>query len=391
VSAPPTSARSEFAVAIVGAGVVGLFTAYHLARAGAGPIVVLDRGFLSSGASGRNGGGVRQQWGTVETVRLARESVAAYRRFGSELGYNIWFRQGGYLFVASDAAEESELARMRATVAGEGLPVRHVPPEDVAGLVPGLSTEGIVAGTYLGSDGTLYPFPAIWGLYEAVRALGVEVRLNTEVDRFRVEGGRVTGVVTGSGRITAPAVVNAAGGWSGDLSRRAGLAVPNVATRHEILATEPLKPFLTPMVVRLRDGLYFSQTMRGEVVGGLTVRRPPGTEAGMPSSIDFLRSMARALTGLLPRLGTLGVLRAWSGFYDDTPDGLPVMGEDPRLPGFFHANGFGGHGFMLAPASTRRVAKLVMGERTDLDPARFGPARFLAPAATDRSERIQLG
>ena len=101
--------------------------------------------------------------------------------------------------------------------------------------------------------------------------------------------------------------------------------------------------------------------------------------------------MGRALTSLSPNLASLGVLRAWSGFSDDTPDGFPVIGEDPRLPGFVHANGFGGHGFMLAPAASRRVAQAALGEPVDLDPAQFGPARFLHPARRAPVERLQLG
>jgi sarcosine oxidase subunit beta len=384
-------AREEYRVVIVGAGVLGLFTAYHLARAGAGPILVADRGYLSGGASGRNGGGIRQQWETNETVRLARESVAAYRRFGSEFGYNIWFRQGGYLFVAMDRSEAAALDRMCSAVSGEGLPIRRLNVSEVERRVPGIDPTGIVGGTYLSTDGTAYPFPVVWGLYEAIRSLGVEVDLGLEVTGVEQRDGRVTGVRTPSGALRTGTVVNAAGGWSGELARRAGLTPLSSASRHEILALEAVKPFLDPMVVRLRDGLYFSQIMRGEVVGGLAVRHPPGTAGGMSSSVRFLGEMARALTTLLPRLAALRVLRAWSGFYDDTPDGLPVLGEDPRLGGFFHANGFGGHGFMLAPAGGRRVALAVLGDRSDLDPRRFGPGRFLGPGAARPVERIQLG
>ncbi|HUJ78242.1 MAG TPA: FAD-binding oxidoreductase, partial [Thermoplasmata archaeon] len=246
-------------------------------------------------------------------------------------------------------------------------------------------------GSYLASDGTLYPFPAVWGLYEAVRSLGVDVVLGAEARGVSTSDGRVRGVVTAAGTVGAETVVNAAGGWSGEFSRSAGLDVPNVATRHEILATEPMKPLLDPMVVRPRDGLYFSQTLRGELVGGLTVPHAPGTARGVPSSPRFLASMATALVGLLPRLRSLSVLRAWTGYYDDTPDGFPVIGEDPRLPGFVHANGFGGHGFMLAPAASRRVAAAVMHERIDLDPSESSPARFFGPAAAVRAERLQLG
>jgi sarcosine oxidase, subunit beta len=388
VTAP---SRSAYAVVVVGAGIIGLYIAYHLARAGAGPVLVIDRGFLSSGASGRNGGGVRQQWETRATVRLARESVAAYRRFGRDFGYNIWFRQSGYLFLAETDVELARLRGVHDLVVSEGLPSQVLDASGVARLLDGIAPGSVVGGTYLATDGTLYPFPAVWGVYEAARALEVEVALGVEGLGVEAPDGRVVAVVTNRGRVTTPVVVNAAGGWSAEFSRRAGLAVPNVATRHEILATEPLKPFLDPMVVRASDGLYFSQTMRGEIVGGLTLRNGSGIEAGMPSSPRFLKEMSRALVRLVPRLGAVGVLRAWSGFYDDTPDGFPVIGEDPRQKGFVHANGFGGHGFMLAPAVSLRAARAVMGEPVDLDPNAFSPARFLTNDRPTSVERLQLG
>lgn len=390
MTAPP--ARSEYRCVIVGAGIIGLYTAYHLARAGAGPILVVDRGFLSSGASGRNGGGVRQQWQTRATIRLARESVEAYRRFAHDFHYNPWFRQSGYLFLAETPAELERLRAVHTLVRSEGLPSELLDAQGVAEKIPGLAPGAAVGGTYLASDGTLYPFPAVWGLYETVRDLGVDVALGVEALAVeRGPAGRLSAVNTSRGRIATPCVVNAAGGWSAEFSRRAGLTVANVATRHEILATEPLKAFLNPMVVRASDGLYFSQTMRGEIVGGISPLPAQAQVATMASTPYFLARMARALLGLLPQLGGLGVLRAWSGFYDDTPDGLPIIGPDPRLPGFVHANGFGGHGFMLAPSATSRVARTVLGERTDLDPREFGAARFEGERPTVASEALQLG
>jgi sarcosine oxidase, subunit beta len=386
-----TFARDSYRTVVVGAGIVGLFTAYHLARSGGGPVLVVDRGFLSSGASGRNGGGVRQQWETRATVRLARESVDAYRRFGREFGFNIWFRQTGYLFLAENPAELARLTAVHTLVASEGLDSKVLDASGVSRLVDGIAPGAAVGGTYLASDGTLYPFPAIWGVYQAARSLGVEVALGVEALGVEARSGRVAGVMTSKGPVSTPTVVNAAGGWSGDFSRRCGLDVPNVATRHEILATEAMKPFLDPMVVRVSDGLYFSQSMRGEIIGGLTLPHRPGTSRGQGSSPAFLAAMARALVGLIPRLGAVAVLRAWSGFYDDTPDGFPVIGEDPRLPGFVHGNGFGGHGFMLAPATSRRIALAALGQPTDLDPAQFSPNRFQAPTPAVAAERLQLG
>lgn len=386
-----TLRRDRYRAVVVGAGIVGLFSAYHLARAGAGPVLVVDSGYLSVGGSGRNGGGVRQQWETRSTIRLAREAVRAYRRFGSEFGYNIWFRQGGYLFLAERDAELERLRRIHEIVRAEGLPSDLLDAAEVAERIEGIAPGTVVGGAYLRSDGTLYPFPAVWGVFEAARSLGVEIALGVEALGVVVDDDRVAGVHTAKGTVACATVVNAAGGWSAEFSRRAGLSVPNVASRHEILATEPVKPFLDPMVVRASDGLYFSQTMRGELVGGMTVPHPSGTARGVPSSPRFLTSMARALVDLLPRLGGLGVLRSWTGFYDDTPDGLPVIGPDPRLKGFVHANGFGGHGFMLAPSATRRVAAAAMGEAVDLDPAEFSPARFLSASRPAAVERLQLG
>jgi len=386
-----TLARSSYRAVVVGAGILGLYTAVQLARAGAGPVLIVDRGFLSSGASGRNGGGVRQQWETRATVRLARESVAAYRRFGREFGYNPWFRQGGYLFLAENERDLAHLKTVHDVVTSEGLPSRLLDPDGVARLLPGIAPGAAIGGTYLASDGTLYPFPAVWGVYEAALRLGVEVALGVEAQSVEVVEGRIRAVATSAGRVETGSVVNAAGGWSAEFARRAGLTIPNTPTRHEILATEPMKPFLDPMVARTSDGLYFSQTMRGELVGGLAPRAGHGAADGSRSSPEFLTQMARALTGLLPRLGGLGVLRAWSGYYDDTPDGFPVIGDDPRLPGFVQANGFGGHGFMLAPAASVRVARAVLGEKVDLDPAIFSPARFLTTDRTVPPESLLLG
>jgi len=387
-----TLRRPEYRTVIVGAGILGLYTAHHLARSGETGILVVDRGNLCTGGSGRNGGGVRQQWETRSTIRLAREAVDAYRRFGREFGHNVWFRQGGYLFLADTPAELDRLRRVRDAGRAEGLPVRLVGVDEIGRRVDGIAANACVGGCYLRSDGTLYPYPAVWGLFEAVRTLGVEVALGVEALGIRRDDhGRLAEVVTSAGAVRATTVVNAAGGWSGEFSRRCGLEVPNVATRHEILATEPMKRFLDPMVVRASDGLYVSQSMRGELVGGLTVPHPSGTAEGVPSSARFVSTMAHALVGLLPRLAGLRVLRAWAGFYDDTPDGLPVIGEDPRLPGFVHANGFGGHGFMLAPSASRRVASAVLGEPLDLDPSEFSPARFLGPGRASTAERLQLG
>jgi sarcosine oxidase subunit beta len=142
------------------------------------------------------------------------------------------------------------------------------------------------------------------------------------------------------------------------VARLCGVELPNHPQRHEILSTEPLKPFLKPMVSTIGDGLYASQSMRGEIVCGITVPEPPQrtVEATLASTLEFLHRLAQSLVGLMPRLARVKVLRQWAGPYDETPDGNPILGppaapgEASEVDGLELCTGFGGHGFMMAPA-----------------------------------------
>jgi len=151
-------------------------------------------------------------------------------------------------------------------------------------------------------------------------------------------------------------VVNAAGAWSPGVARLLGVSLPNHPHRHEICSTEPLKPWLQPLVADLTDGLYFSQSTRGEIVGGISNEHvPPGLD--MSSSHEFLKLYARALTRAVPSLRPVKILRQWAGCYDLTPDANPIIGEVDEVDRFFQASGFMGHGFMMAPVMGRLLAR----------------------------------
>lgn len=387
-------------VVIVGAGVMGLAIAYNLAVRGGRRIVVLDEHYLAWGASGRNGGGVRQQWSTEMNVRLMQESTELCAHFAEEMGINVWMRRGGYLFLARTKAAAERLERNVGLQNRCDLPTRMIPLEEVRDLVPELDTghgasggaSGFVAACYNPTDAIVFPWPFLWGYARAAERRGVTIRPGLPVTAIERQGDDFV-LTTPEGRLTAGRVVCAAGAWSPRVARLAGGALPDRPVRHEILSTEPLKPFLKPMVSVIESGLYLSQSLRGELVGGVSMPEEPNPdgEVRLGSRLDFLTTMARGLVALMPRLGHVKVVRQWAGPYDVSPDGNPIVGELPGVPGFYVVCGFGGHGFMMAPVVARHYAAYLDGEPphpffTAWRADRFGPGG--APPSADREEMI---
>jgi len=357
----------EADVVIVGGGIMGLATAHHLARIDPSRrIVVLDKGYLCGGASGRNGGGVRAQWSSATNIRLMKESVRLCEEFATEMRINVWFRQGGYLFLAHSDARAQELSASAALQREHGLRTRMIDARDAKRIVPELDVSSLVAASYNPDDGVVFPWPFVWGYARACAQQGVALHTFTEVVALETAGGgrRIAGVVTPRGTIRTPLVVNATGAWSPELAKLVGIALPNHPHRHEICSTEPLKPFLRPLVADLASGLYFSQSMRGEIVGGISNEHVP---AGLDqnSSADFLGLYASALVRAMPVLGAVRVLRQWAGCYDLTPDGSPIVGFVDELDGFYQLCGFMGHGFMMAPIMGKLAAEHIAGGKPD--------------------------
>jgi sarcosine oxidase subunit beta len=197
----------------------------------------------------------------------------------------------------------------------------------------------------------------------------VEVFIHTQVTGIETDGQRIRRVKTDKGTISAPVLVNCAGPWARHIAAQIGVALPNRQERHEIMVTESLKPCLEPMVISLTNGIYFSQDMRGEIVGGIG---DPEAEIwedpqrfSTRSQLRFAVRFARELTRLFPPAGPLRLVRQWAGLYDITPDHQPILGGVPQLAGYYHACGFSGHGFMLAPACARRLARYILTGQTD--------------------------
>ena len=385
----PLPASAE--IVIIGGGVIGLSIAYSLAKRGLTDVVVVERGYLAKGASGRNGGGVRQQWSTELNIRLMQESVELCRRFAVDLGVNVWFRQGGYLFLARSAAEVARLEKNIAIQNRCGVATRMLEPRQALAIVPELDLTGIVGAAYNSTDGILFPWPFLWGYARQAAALGVRIFTQTPVGGLepRSAGGYV--VHTPRGAVQARRVINATGAWSPKLAQMIGVEVPTYPIRHEICSSEPLKPFLRPMVSELSSGLYCSQSMRGEIVGGVTIPGHASTYA-MGSTLEFLATYARRLVRLMPILGDIKVLRQWAGPYDQSPDGNPILGAAPGHPDFFLACGFVGHGFMMAPIIGKLYGEWLTGGAPHEIFSRYTLGRFHdGSAAHHEKEDFNIG
>ncbi|MFL5270473.1 MAG: FAD-dependent oxidoreductase [Anaeromyxobacteraceae bacterium] len=368
----PLPARAD--VVIVGGGIMGLGLAYNLAKRGVKDVVLLDRGYLTGGASGRNGGGVRAQWTTPTMIRLAKRSLEIGDRFAAEMGINTWFRRGGYLFLAPTPELVARIEKNAELHNRHGIPTRILSPEGAREVVPELDARRFLAAAWNPDDAVVFPWPSVWGYASRAEALGAKVLTFTKVTGFERAGRRLTAVLTDKGRIAAHTIVNAAGAWSRDVAALAGVKLPNEPERHEILVTEPLKPWLRPLVSVLGSGLYFSQSLRGEIVGGMgDPDEPSGIDTR--STLRFLARFSRAITEAIPMTAGLKVMRQWAGCYDVTPDNNPILGA-AGFDNFLQVNGFVGHGFMMAPAVTELMAGWMAGDPADEIFERFTLARF---------------
>jgi sarcosine oxidase subunit beta len=368
----PLPSRAD--IVIVGGGIMGLALAYELTRRGARDVLVLERAYLNAGASGRNGGGVRAQWSTPTMIRLARRSLALCDRFAVDMGVNVWFRRGGYLFLASTDEHVRRIERNAALHRQHGLRTRVLDRAEALRIVPQLDGSRFLAASYNPDDAVVFPWPFLWGYAGRAEREGARVHRFTNVTGFETSGRRIAAVRTDRGTVRCDVVVVAAGAWSKEVAALAGVALPNRPTRHEILVTEPLKPWLDPLVSVLGSGLYFSQSQRGELVGGMgDPAEPEGVLQG--STLRFLARFARAAVTTLPALAGVKVVRQWAGCYDVTPDNNPVLGP-AGFENFHQLSGFVGHGFMMAPAVAELYADLLTGRGKDEIFERFTVDRF---------------
>jgi sarcosine oxidase subunit beta len=362
---------------IIGGGISGCAIAYNLAKKGMKDIVILEKEYLCSGATGRCGAGIRMQWGTEMNCKLAKYSVEFFETANEvlEYEYDIGFKQGGYLIIAATEKEVTQFKKNVALQNSLGIPSKFITPLEAKEIVPHMDETKIIGATFNPKDGHLDPFHTTQAYANAAKRLGVEIMTYTEVTGIKVENGKIKGVQTDKGFISTPVVVNAAGGHSQQIGEMVGINLPIFSERHQILVTEAVEPMQGPMFMSFSQNIYCQQTPHGSFIMGRGDPNEP-RDLRVTSGWEFLEEMAKTCIKFLPPLKDLRMVRQWSGLYNISPDRQPIYGTVKDAEGFYLACGYSGHGFMFGPVTGVVMAETILGETPTIPIHMLGIDRF---------------
>jgi sarcosine oxidase subunit beta len=358
---------------------VGASAAYHLATAGAGSVLLLERAdALGTGSTGRCAGGFRHQFSSRVNIELSIESIRMITSFEETHGLPLDVDQDGYLFlVRSDDAWRGFLAGAELQ-RSLGVDVRVLSADEARELSPGIAPDGIVGATYCPDDGIADPSGLTLGYGTAARRAGAEIRLGVEASSIEVEGGRAVGVTTADGRIAAGAVVDTAGPWAGRVAGSAGITIPIDPTPRHVLVTAPFEevPRRRTLVIDAETSFYFHREGEGVLMGmGAKDERP---SFDLSADDRFIaEELLPTAVRVFPALERARISHRWVGLYEMTPDRHPVIGEAPGVAGLYLACGFSGHGFQHAPIVGKLLSELIVdGEAKTVDISSLGLGRF---------------
>jgi sarcosine oxidase, subunit beta len=361
-------------VVVVGAGVIGASSAFHLARAGLRVVVVDAFDGPAEGSTGRSFASIRAQWADPLNIELSWHSIQTYRSFPEVHGVDVGYRPSGYLFLVPDAAWEAQLAAVDLQ-REHGVPVEVLDVRAAQRLTP-FAPSGLAGATWGPVDGVVDPHLATSAYLQLARSAGAQVLF-----RHRVTDVAPAWTITaGERRIAAQYVVNAAGGWAGELAGRAGLSVPVVHSRRNIYATAPdAWGAPVPMTIDVDSGVFVRTEGSRLLFGGAR----PDQADGYDVSVDWpwLESVLEQAVVRFPWLAELPLDQSgcWAGTYENTPDNHGIVGS--AAPGWVNACGFSGHGLMQAPEIGRLVAEeIVDGAITSVDASALRLERFASAA-----------
>jgi sarcosine oxidase subunit beta len=366
-------------VVVVGGGVVGASAAYHLARAGAGRVLLLERAErLAAGSTGACAGGFRTQFSSEVNIRLSQASVPMITGFSEEHGLPLDVVRHGYLFLVRDEGLWREFVRANELQRSLGVDAELLTAEEAANLAPGVDVDGVVGASYGPGDGIADPSGLTLGYATLARGVGAEIELGAEVRAIAVEDGRVAGVETAGGTVESPVVVNAAGPWAGTLAATAGVELPLEPIPRHVLVTGafPGVPERRTLVIDAVTSFYFHREGAGVLMGMGSPNERPTFDTKADDRFIAEELLPTAVR-VFPPLGEASVEHSWVGLYEMTPDRHPIIGEAPAVGGLYLANGFSGHGFQHAPVVGKLLAELIVeGRAATVDISGLGLERF---------------
>ena len=380
----PCDLKKSYDVVIIGGGGHGLSTAYHLARYhGITNVVVLEKGYIGGGNTARNTAVIRSNYISPEAIAFYKASVDLFKNLSNELGYNQMYSQRGQLTLAhSDASVRT--FTLRAEVNKHfGVRSQMVDRQQIKEIVPCLNLDKkmrfpIEAGLWHQDGGIARHDSVAWGYARRAAQLGVEIHQRTEVTGIQINRGQVTSIETNRGTVQCKHAIQAVAGMSSVVAKMAGIQLPIRSYPLQAMVTQPIKPFLDPLVSSAGLHVYVSQTARGEIViGGGS---DPYELYSTRSSLELKEGLIAHALELFPFMSELKLLRQWAGITDMTPDYSPVMGESP-VKNYWLDAGWGTWGFKATPISGKCMAETIAQEKT---------AHMIKPFRLDRFKSFKL-
>ena len=355
----------ETDVVIVGGGIMGCSTAYELAKRGQS-VVLLEKGFVGGEASGRNGGGVRQQFRHPAELPLAMESVKIWKGLEQEIDCNFEYRQGGHLHIMADPKNFEAALKGMESERGAGLDVRTLNPEETRTLVPVISRDiEIIGSKYCPSDGTANPLLVTKAIARAARRLGAHIMEHEPLEQLKVKSARVVAAITKRAEYRAPVFVNSAGAWARPICNQVGLDFPVEIMRSQLLVTERLPPVFKEFIVADSCSTYFRQALSGGVHVG--VQSAPIKNYKKSTGYDAFKIAGQDNPAFFPFLEKVNIIHSWAGLTNWTPDAVCIVDKAPGLEGLYLIAGNSGHGFCLGPITGRLMAEWIVDGKPSMD------------------------
>ena len=378
----------RYDVVVVGAGVVGASTAFHLARLGAGRVCLLDRGAVCGGGTAKSCAIVRSHYSVPSNTALTLKSLEIFQDFQAYLEdeeAESGFVNSGYLILAGEGEIARRMRENLALQAEVGAETFEIGAEEARARHPWLDLDDIALIGYEPRSGYADPYLTTTSFARAARRLGVALKTECRVTGLPRSGDRLTGVETTAGRISAAQVVLAMGPWTRGLADALGLDLRLEVSRHVVLTFKAGEDYGAgvPVVKDLttENKMYFRPSSGGVVLVGTGDHGDPiATPEDMDENVgqDFVLHQGGQIAQRMPAFAAAGLTATWVGAYDITPDWNPVLGPVEGLPGLTLAYGFSGHGFKLAPALGRVLAQSVLGQAPEVDLRPYRLSRFAA-------------